>query len=251
MGQDLHGRVFPRRRPRVAAMGALAALTLAAGPALQADDSVRAVALERFLGPEQSPLTSYRALRRLSAATRGGRMSAAIVAWTELDPTRGFRYEIVSRSGSPAVQSRALVPALEIEARALATGDGEPAALVRANYRFDDATSREGELVRVGITPTREAPMLLEGAMFLRPDTGDLVRVEGRLVKRPSFWTRRVDIVRHYARVAGVRVPIGMESRGHVLILGPSSFAMTWEYESVNGIPVGTPGKQASAARTE
>ena len=250
MGQDLHG-LASRRSRAIAAAVALAALSIAAGSAVQAGDSARPVALERFLGPEHSPLTSYRALRRLSAATRGGRMAAAIIAWTEVDPERGFRYEIVSRSGSPAVQSRALVPALDMEARALARGDGEPAALVRANYRFDDVISREGGLVRVGITPNRDAPMLLEGAMFLRPDTGDLVRVEGRLVKRPSFWTRRVDIVRHYARVAGVRVPIGMESTGHVLILGPSSFAMTWEYESVNGIPVGTPGKQASAARPE
>jgi hypothetical protein len=246
MRQGLHGRVVGQPGRGVVAAVGLAAAFIAAGPALHAGERARP-ALERFLGPEPSPLTSYRALRRLSAATRGGRMAASIVAWTELHPEHGFRYEIVSRSGSPAVQSRALVPALEMEARALAPGDGEPAALVRANYRFDDETSPEDGLVRVGITPNREAPMLLQGAMFLRPDTGDLVRVEGRLVKRPSFWTRRVDIVRHYARVAGVRVPIGMESTGHVLILGPSSFAMTWEYESVNGIPVGTPGTQASA----
>ena len=209
----------------MAAVGDWRALSLAAGPALRAGEGARRpAALERFLGPEQSPLTSYRALRRLSAATRGGRMAATIIAWTELDPARGFRYEIVSRSGSPAVQSRALIPALEMEARALAPGDGGRAALVRANYRFDDAISGEGGLVRVGITPNREAPMLLQGAMFLRPDTGDLVRVEGRLVKRPSFWTRRVDIVRHYARVAGVRVPdwdgvhgAGVDSRALVL----------------------------------
>jgi hypothetical protein len=251
MRQDLQGRVVIRRRRGLASAVGLAVLSLAAGSALQADGSARAAALDRFLGPEQSPLTSYRALRRLSASTRGGRMSATVIAWTELHPDRGFRYQIVSRSGSPAVQSRALIPALDMEARALKPGDGEPAALVPANYRFDNASSREGGLVRVGITPNRDAPMLLQGAMFLRPDTGDLVRVEGRLVKRPSFWTRRVDIVRHYARLAGVRVPIGMESTGQVLILGPSSFAMSWDYESVNGIPVGTPGRQASATRTD
>jgi hypothetical protein len=251
MGQNRNLPMGGRRKRRIAITVGLAALSIAAGPVLQAGEISRAAALQQFLAPEQSPLTSYRALRRLSAATRGGRMAATIIAWTELHPDRGFRYEIVSRSGSPAVQNRALIPALDLEAGALKSGAGEPAALVLANYRFDDAISGEGDLVRIGITPNREAPMLLKGAMFLRPDTGDLVRVEGRLVKRPSFWTRRVDVVRHYARVAGVRVPIGMESTGHVLILGPSSFAMTWEYESVNGIPVGTPGKQASATRTE
>jgi hypothetical protein len=228
----------------------LVAFAVVAGPALRAGETARrCVPLERFLGGEPAPLKSYRALRRLAASTRGGRMQGTIVAWTELDAARGFRYQIISRSGSMAVQSRALIPALEMEAHALAPGDGGRAALVRANYRFDEALSHENGLVRVGIRPTREAPMLLEGAMFLRPDTGDLVRVEGRLVKRPSFWTRRVDIVRHYTRLAGVRVPIGMESTGQVLILGPSSLSMTWEYESVNGIPVGNPGAQALATR--
>ena len=250
MGHDLHRHTARRRsRPIATALG-LCALSIVTGPGLRAGETERCpAALERFLGGEPAPLKSYRALRRLGASTRGGRMQGTIVAWTELDPARGFRYQIISRSGSTAVQGRALIPALEMEAHALAPGDGGHAALVRANYRFEEALIREDGLVRVGIRPTREAPMLLEGAMFLRPDTGDLVRLEGRLVKRPSFWTRHVDIVRHYTRLAGVRVPIGMESTGQVLILGPSSFTMTWEYESVNGIPVGNPGAQALATR--
>ena len=244
MGRTRHAHTAGRcSRACVATVG-FTALALLTTPAVRAAGSAsrRVPPLERFLGPEPAPLTSYRALRRLSATTRGGRMQGAIVAWTALDPSRGFGYEIVSRSGSPAVQSRALIPALETEAHALAPGDGARTALVRANYRFGTAIAREDGLARVDITPHRNAPMLLEGAMFLQPDTGDLVRVEGRLVKRPSFWTRRVDIVRHYARVAGVRVPIAMESTAQVLILGPSTFTMTWEYESVNGIRVGTPG---------
>jgi hypothetical protein len=252
MGHDRPPRRFGRRSRTFSAALGLVAVSIATAPALRAGDSLRRSApLERFLGPDTAPLTSYRALRRLTAATRGGRLQATIIAWTELDPARGFRYEIISRSGSPAVQSRALIPALDMEAHALAPADGRRAALGRENYRFEEPGMREGGLVRIGIRPNRQAPMLLEGAMFLRADTGDLVRVEGRLVKRPSFWTRRVDIVRHYARLAGVRVPIGMESTGQVLILGPSSFTMTWEYESVNGIRIGTPGARAVATSGE
>jgi hypothetical protein len=77
--------------------------------------------------------------------------------------------------------------------------------------------------------------MLIDGAMFLSPDEGDLVRVEGVLVRRPSFWTRRVSVVRRYARVAGVRAPVAMESTAQVLIVGAASFAMTYDYEMVNG----------------
>ena len=249
MGQDPRLQVSGWRRRALSIGVAVTAIATVTSASLLAGDTLRQCApLERFLGPEAAPLRSYRALRRLMASTRGGRMEATIIAWTELDPARGFRYQVVSRSGSAAVQNRALIPALEMEAHSLAPGDSGRAALTRANYRFAEAAETEGGLLRIAVTPYREAPMLLDGAMYLRPDTGDLVRVEGRLVKRPSFWTRRVDIVRHYMRLAGVRVPVGMESVGQVLVLGPSSFTMTWEYESVNGIRVGTPGARAVAA---
>ena len=73
-----------------------------------------------------------------------------------------------------------------------------------------------------------------------------VVRVEGRLSKSPSLWTRHVDIVRSYRRVAGVRVPVDVESVATLLVAGRSSFRMTYEYESVNGERVGTPVPRTS-----
>ena len=48
----------------------------------------------------------------------------------------------------------------------------------------------------------------MEGTILLTCGTSDLLQVEGLLVKRPSFWTRKVHIVRDYARIAGARVPV-------------------------------------------
>jgi hypothetical protein len=64
-----------------------------------------------------------------------------------------------------------------------------------------------------------------------------LEAIEGRLVKRPSFWTRRVHVVRQYARMAGVRVPVSMESTADVLIVGRSTFSMRYEYQTINAVP--------------
>lgn len=47
-------------------------------------------------------------------------------------------------------------------------------------------------------------------------------------------------IERRYARIGGVRVPISMTSTADVLIVGQSTFAMTYCYEEVNGALVGT-----------
>ena len=62
--------------------------------------------------------------------------------------------------------------------------------------------------------------------------------MEGQLSKRPSFWTRSVEITRRYARVCGVRVPIEMQSRADVRFVGDSTFSMTYNYETINGQPV-------------
>jgi hypothetical protein len=64
------------------------------------------------------------------------------------------------------------------------------------------------------------------------------VRVEGVLVKRPSFWTRRVEVTREYSRIGGARLPVMMSSVADVLFVGRSTFEMRYEYESVNGQPV-------------
>ena len=48
----------------------------------------------------------------------------------------------------------------------------------------------------------------MEGSILLTAEAADLVRMEGLLVKRPSFWTRKVQIVSDYGRIGGVRVPI-------------------------------------------
>ena len=64
---------------------------------------------------------------------------------------------------------------------------------------------------------------------------------KGQLSKTPSFWTRRVEIVRWYQRIAGFRMPTALESVANVRIAGDSTFRMTYEYESINGQHVGNP----------
>jgi hypothetical protein len=116
---------------------------------------------------------------------------------------------------------------------------------------FDDDVPDADGLAAVGVKPRRKDVLLVEGAIFVQPSDGDLARIEGRLSKTPSFWTRRVDVVRRYQRLGGVRVPVSIESVAHVLIAGRSTFKMTYEYETINGQRVGTPKPPASELRTQ
>jgi hypothetical protein len=204
--------------------------------------------LGRFLAEyEQSlqSLVSYRAIRRLSVVARGGKMTASLKARTSLDPVNGFQFQVLEESGSGMLRSRVLHGALEAERDAKRREKGAHGALTAANYRFGAGELTPGGLLRVAIHPVRKDSLLVEGSILLTNEDADLVRMEGLLVKRPSFWTRKVTIVRDYARIEGVRVPVAMGSTADILFAGQSTFSMSYEYESINDMPVGTTAASA------
>jgi hypothetical protein len=111
------------------------------------------------------------------------------------------------------------------------------AVLTPENYTFEDRGTEPAGLAHVGVKPKRKDLLLVDGSIFLRPDDGDLVTVDGTLAKNPSFWVRHVQVVGHYERIAGVRLPVAFESVANVVIAGKSTFTMTYDYEMVNGQP--------------
>ena len=191
--------------------------------------------LDRFLAPDAPPLISYRAFRHMTATTRGGKMRASLEAWTSLDPQRGFTYEITKTDGSSIIIKHVLVKALEAEQDAVQSANKSQSALTAANYEFLDQSPMGGRLVRVNVKPRRNHVMLINGHLVIESDSADLVRVDGELSKRPSFWTRRVHVTREYDRVGGVHVPISMKSTADVLIVGQSTFEMDYKYSEING----------------
>jgi hypothetical protein len=195
-------------------------------------------ALDRFLADRDQRLVSYSALRKLSVVARGGKMTAQLTARTTLDPVHGFAYEVLEESGSEMLRNRVLRGVLEAERDAKQREEGEHGALTRANYKFSTTEVTEDGLVRVGISPKRKDALLVEGSILLTNDGADLIRMEGLLVKRPSFWTRKVQIVRSYGRIGGVRVPLTTGSIAEVLFAGQSTFKMDYAYESINDTPV-------------
>jgi hypothetical protein len=198
-----------------------------------------AALLDRFLAPDDQPLVSYRAFRHLTASTRGGKMTASLDARTSLDPEHGFAYEIVNSDGSSLIQSKVLVKALDTEKEnAQSATSKAQSALTPANYEFLDVSPLSDRTVRIDVRPRRKQVMLINGHLVVESDSADLVRVEGDLAQRPSFWTRHVHVVREYDRIGGVHVPVSMKSTADVLIVGNSTFSMDYKYSEINGRPI-------------
>ena len=197
--------------------------------------------LQRFLALDDPAPTEYRALRHLDASNDKFEKSAWMDVWTEAGRSGGFRYRIVAEGGSEYIRSRLFVASLEAERNMWASGAPDQATVTAANYEFEDRGERADGLASLTVKPRRKDLLLIEGSIFLRPHDGELMRMEGRLTKSPSFWTRHVEIVRWYGRFAGVRMPVALESVAHLLVAGRSTFRMSYEYETVNGQRVGTP----------
>jgi hypothetical protein len=191
--------------------------------------------VDRFLAPDNQPLVSYRAFRRLTASTRGGRLRATVEAWTTLDPVEGFAFEITKAEGSAVIRRRVLIAALEAEQDAVNSRDAARSSLTRTNYDFLGISGDRDHLMKVDVRPRRKHVMLIQGSLFIESESADLVRLEGELSQRPSFWTRRVRVVREYGRLEGIHVPVAMRSTADVLVVGASSFEMTYEYAEING----------------
>jgi hypothetical protein len=122
---------------------------------------------------------------------------------------------------------------MELESGAIEVRADE---LTEANYVFD-ACEQEGNYRRMSMTPRRRDSRLIDGSLLLIPRRGPL-RLEGRLAKSPSFWVRWVDVTWKYAEVGGAMMPVQVQSRASVRFFGLSTFAMTYDYEAIDGRPV-------------
>jgi hypothetical protein len=230
-----------------AAAGSMATLH-AKTPKVQGHADVTAAALQRFLSRTDEPPVPYRALRHLEAQNPKFKQKAWMDVWTEFDHATGLRYTIVAQGGSQYIRTKVFLAALDGEQKMWTNREPQKASLTHDNYEFQKGSATADGLTSVSVKPRRKDVLLVEGSIFVQPEDGDLARIEGKLSKSPSFWTRRVDIVRRYQRIAGERMPVSIESVAHVLIAGRSTFKMTYEYETVNGHHVGSPQPHPAAS---
>jgi hypothetical protein len=213
--------------------------TFALAPALQAtvpdaaDRSIR-----QFLAQDDTQ-PAYRATRRLEAIN--GNRSGWLEAVTEYSSHTGFHYEITAEGGSDYIRSKVLRGVLDGERDVIAQGETARSSLARANYFFEAVGIDEEGLANVRLSPRRKERVLVSGRMFLQPNDGRLVRLQGQLAKSPSFWITHVEIVRSYERIDGAVMPVALEANAQVRLLGPATLRMTYAYSHINGHPIDSP----------
>ena len=211
-------------------------LSTAAAISNLADQSIK-----QFLAQDDEQ-PAYRALRRLQA--ENGSRKGWLEVVTEFSPATGFRYEVGAEGGSEYIRNNVLRAVLEAEQEVIARGEVGRSALAPENYVFAPNGIDTDGLANILLSPRRKERLLIAGTMFLRPHGGDLVRLQGRLAKSPSFWIKQVEVVRSYDRLDGVVVPVLLESTAKLRLFGSATLRMTYEYTHIAGHPLTAPRNQ-------
>jgi hypothetical protein len=198
-------------------------------PAPSADPRAE-IALHGFLDRTVAA-HQYSASRRLEASGSG--RQGWLDVQTEFSVASGLSYQVMAEGGSGYIRSRVLRSLLDEEQSLIAENASDRVALSAENYQFTPNGVDEEGLAVVTIRPLRKDRSLIAGQMFLTAE-GDLVRVKGRLVKNPSFWVTRANLIRSYQRINGVTMPVSLETTGQLRLFGSSALRMTYRYSQID-----------------
>ena len=126
-------------------------------------------------------------------------------------PSGRPEFQVLEVAGDATVKQQVIARYLSAEVRAAAI-PASSVAITPANYRFRyKGYVKTGETVAYAflITPRKKREGLIKGELWLDGETGAVVRQSGYLVKNPSIFVKRVDIIREAALrdgIAAVRV---------------------------------------------
>ncbi len=208
-------------------------------------DALEQLVLARFLARPDESHRRFRVRRRMRAEGLGKR--AFMDVRVEMDPEDGFRFQVEAEGGSRLLLDRALRVGLAKEREAHASADPAQRALTSENYVFGSPESEGDGYVRLRALPRRPETTLLDGSVLVTADSADLVRVDGRLARAPSFWIPRVDVARQFRRIQGHRVQVRLESVAHLRLLGEVCLVVDSDYEMVDGEDITAPDVRSSA----
>jgi hypothetical protein len=186
----------------------------------------------------ETNLTGYSVTEHYTLRNSRFKTGAEMVVSTVYNKGAGKSYQIVSRSGSASLQSGVFDKLLKEEAD-LSHGDSRAQSLITsANYKLkligeESLAGRPCQILE--LVPRTKNGHLLRGKAWVDAQDHALVRVEGKPVASPSFFTGRPQIVREYQRINGFSVALKTQATTDSLLLGKSDLVIEYSGYTVTG----------------
>ena len=192
---------------------------------------------------------SYKAFRRLEGGLVDSPKQGWIEVLTHYRAGKGMTFEVLRSGGYGYVTDKVLPGMLKSEQELLSEGKALRAAIVPRNYTLEDGGITDNGLAKLLLHPARKSDGIVRGTALIEPESESVARIEGRLVKSPSFWIRDVDVTWKFTRVGDAILPVELSSKARVRFYGRSTFRMTYDYLSIDGRPVSSALRAAGPDR--
>jgi hypothetical protein len=136
---------------------------------------------------------------------------------------RTLAFKALRFTGDAFVKTNVITRLLQSEVDHMQKDDPARNAISPANYKFSykGTNEFEGRLVHVyQLKPRQKRAGLFKGRIYVDAYTGSLVRAEGRPVKSPSLFIKKIDFVQDYADIGPFTFPVHIHSEANARIVG-------------------------------
>jgi len=168
-------------------------------------------------------LSSCSATTRIRAELPDTQQAGEYELQRQYSAPRTLAFKAVRFTGDNFVKSNVILRLLQSEVNHVEKDDPSLNAITPANYKFSykGTSELEGRVVHVyQLKPRQKRAGLFKGRIFLDAYTASIVRAEGRLVKSPSLFIKKIDFVQDYADIDSFTFPVHIHSEAQARIVG-------------------------------
>jgi hypothetical protein len=211
------------------------------GPALSTPkSSPSAVLTTSVILPRMAPEFALQVLQGHSlvqSAQLAGYSATTVVRAQLPDTAQSGEYQLQRRYSAPRtlvfkalrftgdnfVKSNIILRVLQSEVDHVQKDDPALTAISAANYKFSYKGTNQlnDRMVHVyQIKPREKRAGLFKGKIYVDAYTGTLARAEGKLVRSPSLFVKRLEFVQDYADIDSFTFPVHIHSEAQARVVG-------------------------------
>jgi hypothetical protein len=185
---------------------------------------------ERGLKEQESELAGYTATSVIDASLPDSAQKAEFELTRRYVAPGVLEFTPLRSSGDKFVKSNVIVRLLQSEVEHVRKHEQAETAIDSSNYKFSykGVSQVNGSAVHVfEAKPRTKRVGLFKGRIYVDASTGRLLRAEGRLVKSPSFFIKRIDFVQDYSTVDGFTLLSHVHSEAQTRLVGKAVVDIT------------------------
>jgi hypothetical protein len=202
---------------------------IAAGVAPLSPDLALAT-YERGLQEQSNELAGYTATSVIDAELPDSEQKAEFEMKRRYSAPAVLQFSPLRFTGDTFVKSNVIVRLLESEVEHVHRREQSQTAINSINYKFAYKGTAQIGGTRVHVyelKPREKRTGLFKGRIYVDASNGELVRAQGRIVKSPSFFIKKISFVQDYATIDGFTLPTHMHSEAETRLVGKAIVDIT------------------------